>query len=467
MSSKNSTLIRLTARTDKGEVRYHNEDNFLVGVNLSTQDWAVRDEIFEAGDMGSLLVVADGMGGANAGEVASQIAVEEIKKYFEQSLRSPSGSEDSFFEQLEKALFQAHEVIVKHAFDNPECEGMGTTLLLVWVVKTRAYIGWSGDSRCYKYNPQMGSLQLLIDDHSLVWEMVKKGELTEDEAAVHDERNIITQSLGADSYPPKPEFRSLELVEGDRLLLCSDGLNSMLLDSQIKNILSQNDDITTNSHQLIDASNKAGGEDNITVVMYELVKVGNPEVIEHSKKSHNLYTKQKSSNSWVWILILLLLLVAAGLGYWWWTKSQMQVANITPSDSTDRIAAVTDTIVAAIVSQPQGNNTQEIVKKSQVVDSQINITQLKQDKRNAEEQQRVNRATYDKLVSTRNDINAQMANDEKLTKIVDGKAVETNAKSVLVSKKKTLDDKISVQDMMIKEKQNEINRLNLLLKNNN
>jgi serine/threonine protein phosphatase PrpC len=451
MSSKKSTLIRLTARTDKGEVRYHNEDNFLVGANLSTQDWAVRDEVFEAGETGSLLVIADGMGGANAGEVASQIAVEEIKKYFGQVLQSPLQGQEFFFGQLENALFQAHKAIIKHAFDNPECEGMGTTLLLVWVVKTRAYIGWSGDSRCYKYNPNTG-LKLLIDDHSLVWDMVKKGELTEDEAAVHDERNIITQSLGADSYPPKPDFRSLELVEGDRLLLCSDGLNSMLLDSEITKILNQSDDITTNSRQLIEAANNAGGEDNITVVMYELVEVGEPEAIENSKKSRNTYTDQKPSKSWVWILLLLL--VTAGLSYWWWSENQTQAPNTTPADTTNGRAAMADTGFMTNPSEVVVTDTQQFQNKPQVIDNEKNIPQLKQDKRNAEEQQRVNRTTYDKLITERDDIEIQMANE----------AVDKN---VLASRKKILDEKISVQDFMIKVKQNEISRLNLLLKNNN
>lgn len=464
MSSKNSTLIRLTARTDKGEVRYHNEDNFLVGANLSTQDWAVQDDVFETDDLGSLLVVADGMGGANAGEVASQIAIQEVKNYFSIADKIPPQSDTVFFKHLNNAVFQAHKSIISYASDNPDCNGMGTTLLLVWVVNTRAYIGWSGDSRCYKYNPTIG-LKLLIDDHSLVWEMVKKGELTEDEAAVHEERNIITQSLGAESYPPKPDFVSLELVEGDRLLLCSDGLNSMLLDSEIKKVLDQSNDIGTNSRQLIEAANLAGGEDNVTVIIYELLEANNVAAFGKITETNLPHSTRTTSYNWVWALLVLLLFIGSGLGYWWWNKSQISIPKIVAKDSTT-INSVKDT--AVIIKQPPiFADTSGVIAPIQNMVSKKELRRAKQDKRYAEEQQRVNRMIYDRFIAERDDIESQMSESNKLTKITNDKATENAAARTLANRKKTLDEKISVQDLMIKEKQSEINQLNLLLKNDN
>ena len=462
MSSKKSTLIRLTARTDKGEVRYHNEDNFLIGSNLTTQDWTVRDEVFEASDAGSLLIVADGMGGANAGEVASQIAVDEVKNYFSKSYTPES--EKDYFNCLESALFQGHKAIIKHAFDNPECEGMGTTLLLVWVVGTRAYIGWSGDSRCYKYHPNKG-IQILIDDHSLVWEMVKKGELTEDEAAVHDERHIITQSLGTESYPPKPEFRSVELIQGDRLLLCSDGLNSMLLDSQIKAVLDQSDDIAHNARQLIEAANKAGGEDNITVVMYELVELDDPTAIEMSRLSRNPYqVLEKSSTNWVWILLLVLLVVAAGLGYWWW-KSSHTVSSQTTVLLEDSVAIspLIDTAITTVPTKSKANATSSLPTNS-VANISKEIEKINRDKKNAEEQLRVNRTAHDKMAIEKEDLDEKIQNmGAELTKIENGNSIQ----NPLILKRNIIVEKIRIQELMIKEKQEEVNRLDALLKKNN
>ena len=463
MSSKKSTLIRLTARTDKGEVRYHNEDNFLIGSNLTTQDWTVRDEVFEASDAGSLLIVADGMGGANAGEVASQIAVDEVKNYFSKSYTPES--EKDYFNYLESALFQGHKAIIKYAFDNPECEGMGTTLLLVWVVGTRAYIGWSGDSRCYKYHPNK-EIQILIDDHSLVWEMVKKGELTEDEAAVHDERHIITQSLGTESYPPKPEFRSVELIQGDRLLLCSDGLNSMLLDSQIKAVLDQSDDITHNARQLIEAANKAGGEDNITVVMYELAEVDDPTAIEMSRLSRNPYqVPEKSSTNWVWVLLLALLVVAAGLGYWWWKSSQASNQTTVSLKDSVAISPLIDTAISTIPTpiEPKANATSSSPINS-VENISKEVAKINRDKKNAEEQLRVNRTAHDKMVIEKEDLDEKIQNTGgELTKIDNGNSIQ----NPLILKKNAIIEKIRIQELMIKEKQEEVNRLGALLKKNN
>jgi protein phosphatase len=146
---------------------------------------------------------------------------------------------------------------------------MGTTLTIIWIFPHKSYVAWCGDSRLYIYRKN-AFLIPVTDDHSLVWEMVKAGELTPEEARIHPESNIITQSLGTPSFPPKPEAKAFEVHQGDRLLLCSDGLNSMLSDEQIYRILSEEESTITACKKLVEEANEAGGRDNITVIILDV-----------------------------------------------------------------------------------------------------------------------------------------------------------------------------------------------------
>jgi hypothetical protein len=150
---------------------------------------------------------------------------------------------------------------------------MGTTILLAWVVRHMAYVGWSGDSRCYLYRPDEG-LRILSDDHSVVWELVQSGRLDEKEAESHPESHIITQSLGDSRHPPRPDVLVQPLQPHDKLLLCSDGLNGMLNSEQISQIIGRGDPLGDLCKDFIDAANRQGGEDNITVVMLEVMTAG-------------------------------------------------------------------------------------------------------------------------------------------------------------------------------------------------
>ena len=274
--------VNIQARTDVGRSRAHNEDNFVVCPDLSEKRWCLSDDPAILSSKGSLLVVADGMGGANAGEVASSIAIETIQQKFD-SLEIEEGIEDSEInDYLFQAIIEAHKAIVAASIDKPEHEGMGTTIVVAWVFSHKAFIGWVGDSRAYLYNKRNG-LKLLTSDHSLVWELVEAGKLTPDEADVHPNSNIITQSLGDPDRLPQPGFTTCTLSPGDRLLLCSDGLNNMVNHKGIQKIVGGNAPLAEACEQLIQSANSAGGADNITVLCLEVLK--NPS----KKKSFNLF----------------------------------------------------------------------------------------------------------------------------------------------------------------------------------
>jgi PPM family protein phosphatase len=260
--------VTIQAMTDVGRVRTHNEDNFIVCPDLGEKRWYVSDQPHPLSPKGCLLVVADGMGGTNAGEVASEIAVETIRRQFDGLPQLETPGEQQAYERLQQAILAAHQDIVEAALANPAHAGMGTTLVMAWVFPHKAFIGWVGDSRAYRYQKE-GGLQLLTDDHSLVWEMVKAGTLTPEEADVHPNSNIITQSLGNGNQPPAPEFTSCALAPGDRLLLCSDGLNNMVSHKAMEKIFGAETALEATCRELIQWANDEGGADNITVLCLE------------------------------------------------------------------------------------------------------------------------------------------------------------------------------------------------------
>jgi serine/threonine protein phosphatase PrpC len=265
------TKINIQAITDVGMSRAHNEDNFIVCPDLSEKHWCLSDHPANLSSRGSLLVVADGMGGANAGEVASEIAVETIRNSFD-GLDIEENPEDSKVKDyLYQVILEAHKAIVAASHQNPSCGGMGTTILIAWIFPDRAVFAWVGDSRGYLFRKR-GGLKIITNDHSMVWELVEAGKLTPEEADVHPDNNIITQSLGDEDHPPRPDFLSCELEPGDRLLLCSDGLNNMVNHKAIEKILAEGTSLADACQKLVQSANQGGGSDNITVLSLELVE---------------------------------------------------------------------------------------------------------------------------------------------------------------------------------------------------
>jgi serine/threonine protein phosphatase PrpC len=257
--------IEIATKTDDGIVRKgHNEDDFTV----IAANWGHAMNRINPTERGVLLMVADGMGGTNAGEVASKIAVKSVETSMEKLKRVPN-TDKNIEEFLTQTIEEAHKSIVEHARNHLESAGMGTTAVLVWVLNNKAHIGWCGDSRCYIFRKGI-AFRPRTEDHSLVWQEIVGDAFSPEKAEVarlHPDSNIILQSLGEEAQPPKPSSKTVELQTGDRLIVCSDGLNAMLSDRDIAAIVSRLDFSPKQiCDQLIIAANAAGGTDNITVI---------------------------------------------------------------------------------------------------------------------------------------------------------------------------------------------------------
>ena len=228
-----------TMRTDVGLVRKQNEDAAWFDEELA------------------IFAVADGMGGHLAGEVASAMAIESVKKIARCGMRPGITA-------LREMAAKAHDAIFAHAEKNPQCAGMGTTLSVLWRCKGYAYIAHVGDSRIYRL--RAGELQQITQDHSLVEELVRARVITREQARTHPRRNVITRALGTHGEN-QPDVLAADMMPGDLWLLCSDGLTGMVEDEIICRVLNEQP-LEKAADTLIDLALKAGGRDNVTLVLY-------------------------------------------------------------------------------------------------------------------------------------------------------------------------------------------------------
>jgi protein phosphatase len=239
--------ISAAGLTDKGLLRPHNEDALLLI------------------DTHGVFAVADGMGGHAAGEVASHLAVEAIE---ETLAKRTEQLEVSIPELLLQAVEDANQRIARQMDEHPECRGMGTTVVIAVVHGGHFWVAHVGDSRAYLLRDN--ELRQLTTDHSLVNELVRLGMLSREQAARDPRRNVVTRALGSGTVVV-PDIQHEQLLAGDRILLCSDGLTTMLGDRTIRELLSQPDlSLDEICMRLVQAANDAGGEDNVTVVLVEL-----------------------------------------------------------------------------------------------------------------------------------------------------------------------------------------------------
>lgn len=210
-----------------------------------------------------LLIVADGMGGHNAGEVASKIAVKSIAGHIQKNIRYGISYNEAA-ELIKDAVLAANRDIYAESRNNIVYSGMGTTVTIAMVNKSTVLIGHVGDSRAYMLKD--GKLKRITNDHSLVAEMVKSGTITELEAQNHPQKNIITRALGT-SESVEVDIEAISIGDNDTIVLCTDGLSNMICDSKIEEILLNNEDVQAAAKELISLANKLGGYDNITVVI--------------------------------------------------------------------------------------------------------------------------------------------------------------------------------------------------------
>jgi len=322
----NNTILRIAASIDPGQERDYQEDNYSIGADLEAGDWKLPGSDIAPGSKGTLLVVADGMGGLNAGEVASKIVVESIQAYFDPSRLSSATANPG--KVLVEGILYANGEILKHAKKNPDTEGMGTTVVLAWILDGALHVAWSGDSRCYLLR-QGQRIYQVNHDHSYVQELIDQKQITSEEAFYHPNKNIITQSLGDVGRQPSPGYETTPLQAGDRILLCSDGLNTMLHDAEIESFLGAGS-VSDAARSLVQAANDAGGYDNITAVVAEVVDsavaitgapayvpVATPPAAQpmrpEAPKSEAVKTKGFWSESPSWAKALLILLPILGV----------------------------------------------------------------------------------------------------------------------------------------------------------
>jgi len=278
--------------TDVGHHRADNEDAYLVHPPL--------------------FAVADGLGGHQAGEVASSIAIERLRA-------EAPGSADA--NALARAVRAANSAVIQAATAGQGRSGMGTTLTAAMIDGTRIVLAHVGDSRAYLLN--LGTLTQLTQDHSMVADMVRSGTLTAEESRVHPSRSVITRALGSDPNLLVDSFE-VEASPGDRLLLCSDGLTGMVDDRAIERILSTAPSVEEAVDRLIEAANDAGGQDNITVVVAE---IGDSRRSTHARAVRDGTAAQPgSARRWgarlLWVLLFLAIVAGSAYGAWSYARAQ-------------------------------------------------------------------------------------------------------------------------------------------------
>ena len=247
---RKKSVLKTFSITDIGRKRKVNQDY------VYTQEQPI-------GNLPNLFIVADGMGGHNAGDYASKMTVETMTNQIRCSKDLPSGNIASI---LGRAIDCANEYIRKKAKENPQMQGMGTTVVAATFQGKNLEIANVGDSRLYVANRK--EIRQITRDHSLVEEMVRMGGIAREEARNHPDKNIITRAVGV-SETVEPDFFTVELEEGDMVLMCSDGLTNMLEDEEIRMIINGARDIVEKAQELVRAANENGGKDNISVVLIE------------------------------------------------------------------------------------------------------------------------------------------------------------------------------------------------------
>lgn len=246
-------MIKTFFLTDRGRVRQHNEDNGGAFVNKSGQ---------------LLVIVADGMGGHRAGDVASTMATSLFEKYWKEtsSIANPEEAE----QWLKDHVDQVNQLVYEHSKQNQECEGMGTTLVLSLCLQDSVTIAHIGDSRCYMI--QENKIIQVTEDHTLVNELVRTGQISKEDAEYHPRKNVILRALGTDTFV-QVDIKTFPNEDIQYLLLCSDGLSNKITEEELRSYLLTESSLEDKGTNLVSLANENGGEDNITLVIVQFPDV--------------------------------------------------------------------------------------------------------------------------------------------------------------------------------------------------
>jgi serine/threonine protein phosphatase PrpC len=265
--------VRAFGLTDQGRVRTSNEDSFLIAEMARTlwvrQTNLPQPETQHGRNRAHLFLVADGMGGHNAGEVASALSLESVETFVLHLLRRFSNlqpaDEAGVLKDFQTALRQADARLLAEAAHHPEWKGMGTTLTLALASGRSLFVVHAGDSRCYLLRE--GQLRQLTEDHTIVGELARHGVISPAEAHHHPYRHVVTNVLGGKDAGLRVDVQRIDMKAGDVVLLCSDGLSDMLDDEQIVRILVAEPEPEVACGRLVAAANEAGGKDNVTALV--------------------------------------------------------------------------------------------------------------------------------------------------------------------------------------------------------
>ena len=240
-------MVKAYAKTDIGKARDVNEDSFYITDNSFSDI--------------QLYILADGMGGCKAGDIASKLAISTAKSYIENNIKDTPKEKESLIQLVGSSAEYANMVVYEKSKENKDFEGMGTTIEICLIYNNRAFIAHIGDSRIYRI--RNGLIRQLTQDHSYVQTLVKQGTITKDEAEIHPKKNILTKALGCNAFV-EPDMLVRGFQKDDILVMCSDGLSNMVTQDDIYNIVTNNFEIAP--RELVDLANKNGGIDNITVI---------------------------------------------------------------------------------------------------------------------------------------------------------------------------------------------------------
>ena len=239
--------MQVFAKTDIGRERKINEDFYYIS---------------EAEDKIKLFILADGMGGYNAGEVASKMAVEAVKEYIYKHFQKNKDNKEKIEDLLREAIEYANNVVYKKSQSQKELNGMGTTLDVCLIYNSKVYIGHVGDSRVYRIRKEF--MRRITRDHSYVQTLIEDGTITKEEAFHHPKKNMLTKALGC-MEKVEPDIYTKTFIKDDIILMSSDGLTNMIKEDEIYNTIKQDKENATEN--LVKQANDNGGYDNITVVI--------------------------------------------------------------------------------------------------------------------------------------------------------------------------------------------------------
>lgn len=289
-------IVHVFGKTDVGRTREHNEDSFVVA-DLNTMNATLQPEVrtHHPGKLGSLFMVADGMGGAAAGEVASAMATEVVLQELDARWRAAAQHDTETFARAIKAATEtANARIHRYAAEHPENRGMGTTATIAGLLGDTLYLAQVGDSRAYLV--RNGVALQITKDQSLMQKLVEAGELTAEEAEVSERRNIILQALGPEPVV-KVDLTFQQVRRDDVLIICSDGLSGQIRTSDLSRVVAEQHDLVEVCKHLIDLANENGGPDNITVIAVRFDGAGLSAASAGEGVGHQVYTSQSESRA--------------------------------------------------------------------------------------------------------------------------------------------------------------------------